>query len=383
MKLIKAGLVPSLLLICGNAFGLDGKVLASQDGISIVAVDTAQADQKEFRINLPKINSPRVFKLSNPNRLVVDVADVQIRKNKTVSLEENSSLKSLRFGVHPDKVRMVLDLQEDANPDFKVSANGQVITLSFNAPTSNPRVAQLETSATTKTETRSVQDVFAKTVIQKENLPKATKNKDKTFEIASSVNNQNLLKSDSSKSEELSPEEIFPLSSSSPAKIHALESEEATPKSRVSDKTLLEEVNNTLNSSSASKLKNTEKNIEKNTQPKAKNLQISNINFTKENPSKTSMIQITLNQKSPFTLVRTGQRAYRLTIPGAAFSEEHLTLPHFPPQDFKGVTLVNPEKGNGQVEFFIGVDRNIKLSSFSNDNQILIKVAQSSEDSKQ
>ncbi|MCB9029893.1 MAG: hypothetical protein H6619_02495, partial [Deltaproteobacteria bacterium] len=48
-------------------------------------------------------------------------------------------------------------------------------------------------------------------------------------------------------------------------------------------------------------------------------------------------------------------------------------LPHFPPQDFNGVTLVNPEQGSGRLEIFIGVERDTKLTSFLNENEIWIK----------
>jgi hypothetical protein len=106
---------------------------------------------------------------------------------------------------------------------------------------------------------------------------------------------------------------------------------------------------------------------------------VNKISFERDQSSQVMMIKISLSQRTPYTLSRTGQRAYRLALPETIFADENLTLPHFPPQDFKGITLVNPERGNGQVEFFIGVERDIKLASFAHDNEIWIKVDTSKE----
>lgn len=349
----------------------DERQLGSHEGMEITLISTQPTDPSTVKFTIPKNSSPQIFKLDNPDRLVMDIPGLKLRNNKTLAMSANDPLKSVRIGVHPDRVRVVFDLKAGQIPDYAVSADGRRVSLVFSktATDASAMMASLsQKDPTVKDEAKNVTSTLSD-ALQK--LPSETiVARKSTPPIAA------LSKKIEPKTTDTDPEEVFPLSPSSPAKIHTSEGSGTaqTIKGQLAAKTLVESpdmpkvsppVAAALNPTSLQS-------------PLAGGLKVSGIGFERDKTSQIPMIKISLSQRTPYTLSRTGQRAYRLAIPGATFAEEHLTLPQFPPQDFKGVTLVNPEKGNGQVEFFIGVDRDTKLASFSNENEIWIKVDMSS-----
>ncbi len=71
---------------------------------------------KALRLSLkhPKNVTPEVFHLVNPERLVIDLPGITIKRNQRVALPEHSAIVEIRAGVHPDRLRLVLDFAEDA-----------------------------------------------------------------------------------------------------------------------------------------------------------------------------------------------------------------------------------------------------------------------------
>ncbi len=359
------------LVVSGTTFSEERR-LGSHEGMELTLVSSANTDDSSsIKFTIPKNSSPQIFKLENPDRLVMDIPGLKLRNNKTLTLAANEPLKAVRIGVHPDRVRVVFDLKAGQIPEYTVSPDGRRVSLTFGKSPSDASAMMASLNQNSSKAKNSGQNVNSVISSALQNLPKETVVAKKTIPVPVPAKiEQPSKKSDSSVSN-TDPEEVFPLSPSSPAKIHASEgADEHSVKGRLADKTLVESpdmpkvsapVAAALNPSSLQS-------------PLSGGLKVSAIGFERDKNSQIPMIKISMTQRTPYTLTRTGQRAYRLTIPGATFAEEHLTLPQFPPQDFKGVTLVNPEKGNGQVEFFIGVDRDTKLASFSNDNEIWIKI---------
>lgn len=411
----------SVLIDCASAQNnpMKREAIGTHEGFAIHYATSSSATQDqnttqyhEIQIALPKSSTPHIFKLKNPDRLVVDLANLRLRQNRTFNLREDQPIKNIRMGIHPDRVRLVIDLISGMTPEYRVSSDGKLLTLHFGqalnqAPaqmaTRDQDVTSVAASTTTNTYPSNppqqrlpqAQIVAAtKQAPTKQGVP--TNNAEIQSGAGTGIKNnlevavQDMVKpipsripqhaKDRAQDQRVESEDVVPLSPVSPAKIHADETVNSAPKARVSTKTLITSEELAAASTLGNTTTTTVSALNATTQSQRgtfDGLKVTGIDFTKES-DKTPMIKITLSQKTPYTLMKTGQRAYRLTIPNGMFAQEHLTLPHFPPQDFSGITLINPEKGTGQVEFFIGVDRNVKLSSFANQNEIWIKVAKDS-----
>jgi hypothetical protein len=71
-----------------------------------------------------ELQRPVVFAINSPIRLVVDVPGVKTRKAHRVAVNDGV-VKALRVGVHPNKMRLVIDLDIKYEPAFSVFQSGQ------------------------------------------------------------------------------------------------------------------------------------------------------------------------------------------------------------------------------------------------------------------
>lgn len=370
----------------------DERNIGSHEGLKLTVVENA-GDSASLLVKLPKATTPQVIKLENPARLVLDIPGLSTNNNKTIALSENEPVKSIRVGRHPNNTRIVFDLKSNSFPEYSLENNGTQVALKFGA-TSQANLASAPKAETNKAEQVAAANTTTPMAAPKLDIAAAPLKEEKVAVITPPVVAEPKAVAEPKKElpvinepkKEAAPvkDEIAkatapvaavgttktPLSESSPAKIHSAQPEVSSPKGRLDTKTLVE----TPSAASAPAQVATLNNLSKSDRQVVGTPQVNKIAFEKDPASKVIMIKISLSQRTPYTLSRTGQRAYRLALPGTIFADENLTLPHFPPQDFKGVTLVNPERSNGQVEFFIGVERDIKLASFANENEIWIKV---------
>lgn len=70
-------------------------------------------------------SEPKVFSLAAPNRVVIDIPGRRFETGATIQPAPNPLIDSIRFGVHPDKARIVLDITSaDVPPTSFVSSGG-------------------------------------------------------------------------------------------------------------------------------------------------------------------------------------------------------------------------------------------------------------------
>ena len=85
------------------------------------------------------------------------------------------------------------------------------------------------------------------------------------------------------------------------------------------------------------------------------------------------MVRLVLRKRAQFKLTKKDARSYLLTIPDCTLEGQHLTLPYFVPQSFVGLTHVRAQRDKGDIEVTIGIDRNVRLAAFAQENEIWVR----------
>ncbi len=137
----------------------------------------------------------KTFRLSKPERYVVDLMDVQSELSARLLPLNSSGVASARVGLYPDKVRVVLDAVNGSFPEASAvkTADGVVITLNNNKTVDENSNTKLTATHSTKTvEPLPVQEVKDSTALKTspESYPlplEKTSNNKKTKSISSSA----------------------------------------------------------------------------------------------------------------------------------------------------------------------------------------------------
>lgn len=72
---------------------------------------------------------PDIQVLAEPSRLVVDLPGFSLKSGKVFSVTDSSPLLKLRLGSHKDKVRMVLDFDEEGMPPYRIESSSSPFRL--------------------------------------------------------------------------------------------------------------------------------------------------------------------------------------------------------------------------------------------------------------
>ncbi|MCB0343558.1 MAG: type IV pilus secretin PilQ [Bdellovibrionales bacterium] len=73
-----------------------------------------------------------VLTIDSPPRLVVDVLGQKGMSNEAIEVEHDSNLQRVRFGIHPDRTRIVFDLKSAEALNHNVDVRGDQILVTFN-----------------------------------------------------------------------------------------------------------------------------------------------------------------------------------------------------------------------------------------------------------
>lgn len=85
-------------------------LLPFDEGLGLELLDSAGYDQ--IAIDTGGIEADyTVTRLSSPDRVVIDLAGIRSRRNRTIPTTASEFVSQVRLGAHPDKSRIVLDLQ--------------------------------------------------------------------------------------------------------------------------------------------------------------------------------------------------------------------------------------------------------------------------------
>jgi type IV pilus assembly protein PilQ len=106
---------------------------ASAPASKITAIQPIALDEelKVYIIGDGSLTNYRVFTLTDPARLVLDLMGVASEVDKKTSPPSDSLVKGIRVGTHPEKVRVVFDLVQPAGIPYQVVSVGDRLVVSF------------------------------------------------------------------------------------------------------------------------------------------------------------------------------------------------------------------------------------------------------------
>lgn len=223
-------------------------------------------------ISPPRTDEMRVYVLGEPNRVVIDIAGVYSAPRRDLVPPENPLVSGVRFGRHPDKIRVVADIKtaEIPTPSVIETISGAAILL----PVS--------------TEIRAA---FAER--QQIALRKVT--------------------------------------------------EEALVVSETAGPTL------------------------------GVGQQLNVLTFERTPSDGAPVVRLGLTERPAFSFQKADAKTYRLTVQNCSVGGTQLALPHYPPDDFIGFTIVEVRQAGSSTEVLIGVDPDFKIAPSTTENSIVIR----------
>ena len=323
----------------------------SEAGLNVAL--SAKSDALNLSIKgSAELAQPEILVLENPSRFVVDILGASSKSSKTYNT--NSALvKALRTGIHADKLRIVLDLKTNVKPEFKVRSQGSNaydIELSFSGSNQDNLVDDKDT--------KNLQVVS--TTIKKTTITSTTSTTTTTTSTTSTT---------------LKKEKTTTTSSIS-----------ATSTTTTSTTTLVKKTTTTLAKSGKNQTSEELVNSQTQLSPELKdNAKINKV--SSGSVVKSIYFQVTENTKLPaltfqipglksYFLDKQSPFLYLLTLEDTSLAETHLSLPQFPPETFKGFTVVTAKQEGSKVMVKIYVEENTKLFPFINKDELWIKVAE-------
>ena len=279
---------------------------------------------------MDEMENIEVFALENPGRLVIDVPNKRLKSAKRLSLDA-PHLETLRLGVHPDKMRIVLDMKVNTPPSFvkDYSANEKRAVVSFSFSPSQP--AKI-------VEAKAVEPIKKIEIIEKRATPEQNS---KPVEISKASSKVEL------------PEKIEPESTIKPAAVIS----EIESQNRQSTTTSTEQLSK-LNK------KQTDALAEQKEIKKLAQALVTTVVFRKLEQSNQPAVMLQVSGLNTYSLSRKRENLYHLTLDKAKLNGNHLALPLFPPEEYQGFEVVIAEQKKDKVLVKVFVEENISLSPF-------------------
>lgn len=281
-------------------------------------------DLRELTITLKSAAAVSVFPIENPARIVVDIEGLALSRLPALSVAQDAIVHGVRLGIHPGKLRIVLDLAGNAPPPHSWELADKKVTIRIGPraaaagqpdATSTPHAAHSPTSGAASA-TPVPQQVG--TVAVEHPHPSAIPT------LAPSVSATHT-----------------PHGSSVVEQAHAAVL--APPTSGMTPTTA----------------------------PSATEPRISSLRFYKDEQGR-SLLSVGLFGRTPFRLARLDQKTYRMTLTGVTLAGPHLLLPLFPPNSVEGFTHCLAKSTDDGTEIVIGVDRGARAEATSLQDAILV-----------
>lgn len=323
----------------------------------------------------PSNSKVEVFQVTDPDRIVIDVTGVGLRRSKEFAVTK-FGLKAVRVGVHPGKARLVLDLKLPVGtvaPVLKWRRSGNMFSGIVGFGTSDRVVSEPKRLEATKKDDR--EHVAEPTEeVAKVALLKAKRNQGsvKQLEIStegklleSNLANSNLTLSNPSSEVKIQQPTNGGSKSVESVKPSPAPSTPIPMRASVSQKSALPDVK-VHNDSSL-------KNAALAPAPVMKSLRLNNLKFNYIGYEKRPVIVFEMSMPGEYRLVEASPNKYVVQFPKAGLGGEYLGLPYFPPHDFVGVNMVQVASSASGLTAEILVDTGIKLSAYRKGKAVLVK----------
>ena len=335
-----------------------------------LTVHLAGQSRDQLVINTPTKLEYSVFKLKNPSRIVIDLFGVESLKEKNWSLSQNPRFKSIRFGMHKSKTRMVIDLRETTIPRYAIQQTATGLQVRF--------IEKNKPSSITAASLESAPSLSIPAALTTPALIQAARNRKSNEEMMhkklTEIPSGAKVETHASAAPHSS---VLPKQKVAPLEFLIQEKRVAEPLASLSSKTKLpsapiQEIQKTepIEPKIAPKLETN--------QPKHDSslLSLTAINF-EYSSEKAPQIAFDLNagnteQGPDYQFVRYSDY-YELSIANAALDGDHLALPFFPPYDFEGFVYVLANQNDQHIKMKIGIEPNTQLSAFIDNNRIFVR----------
>ena len=98
----------------------------SQSDFAVQLVERENTSEIEIAMPANSMSKPQITALDSPSRVVIDLEGVHGPKSSTIETPESLYVSRVRIGAHPDKSRIVLDMNEGQEivPTLQESGNG-------------------------------------------------------------------------------------------------------------------------------------------------------------------------------------------------------------------------------------------------------------------
>ncbi|MCB0355287.1 MAG: AMIN domain-containing protein, partial [Bdellovibrionales bacterium] len=107
------------------------------DGMGIELSSAQGSSQMIVRTSSPSVDYT-VTRLSSPSRLVLDILNGEQRKNEEFNVSSNEFVQRVRVGAHPDKSRIVIDLNEKDGFTYDAEAVGGSLIVRMSSEDGGP-----------------------------------------------------------------------------------------------------------------------------------------------------------------------------------------------------------------------------------------------------
>lgn len=337
-----------------------------------------ESADNSFQIKFDKFYASKVFKLEAPARIVIDIDN--FKQSKNINLEPKLKIISkIRIGVHPEKIRIVLDLDSSSVPNYDLQTSQATDALNISINFDQTTQAANSPSLANKTSlTQPVEIIHAQKVAQNQeaenaiikapiHIAKIPTQSLKDLEQTHKIEQPTLIQeqSDSTINQEANDLDSTPTT-------QAIEPDYKIDNALIQN---TEEVVSLIAQPKATPKPEAQIKESKSTKIQTSNSQqvITAVKFDYYLANKTPVIIISTKNRPLFELKRKDQHSFVLEIANATLIDGYLSLVQYPPNDFKGITFMKPEKTNLGIEILIGVEEGVRLASYAKGYEILVK----------
>lgn len=343
----------SLKVLSLIAFLLAGQARAQHE---VTIGGSLKSNRFDVTISGIEPKTASIFEVDSPNRLVIDLP-ITKKKVARKNISENAFAKKIRVGTHPNKTRIVIDLV-DPKPGYfsSPSKDGLIISLSREEKGDGAKVEKEVPTATPVHELKVEPTATS--------VPKVIPTREPTAVPSSTPTEEEVVvpthTAVSESTEIPEPEPTHPPTKPTPTSV--ADDVEKSPEPTLAPR------EPTLAAPPESTGAATAQSVED-----AQGQRVMGINFKKD--TQGSLIELNLVERTEFSLSKVKNRRFKLTIPHCTVNSKGLLLPHFPPNDVTGFTLIQIMPGVDAIDVFIGVDDGMKVNAASVGNTIALRAA--------
>lgn len=317
--------------------------------------------------------APDVMVIDNPTRLVVDVPGKPSKAPQNVTVRD-SSISAIRVGAHPDKTRIVLDIRSGA-PQYTAekSAHGAVVSFTFagsaDTHATSPENDFDETPEPTRAPVKhaTIEPTPVETPLLKPSpTPKVTPTPKATPTPKPSPTPKAR-----PTPEEDDEDDTTDVPPATPARTPA---GVATPKQEAEPEASPSEVN----PGKANPNKDFDLDIDQldTTPHTGGGGTVKAIYYQTTNNTKIPAVAFDVDGLGSYSLNKKAPDLYELVLDNAHLAGNFLTLPQFPPDSFRGFSVIVARNEGGKVFVKIYVEEGVKLFPFIAKGQLWLKVSQ-------